>query len=153
MLNSDNYYPADALRRLCAVPGSGLLGFEREALVRQSNIEAERIMKYALLDVSDDGALRRIVEKPDAATARALGADAPVSMNAWAFTPVIFDACRRVQPSPRGELEIQSAVQIAIDELGERLDVLRVAAGVLDLSSRGDIATVRARLAGVEARP
>jgi glucose-1-phosphate thymidylyltransferase len=153
MVNSDNYYPARALALLRAVPGSGLLGFEREALLRESNIEPARVLTYALLGVRDDGTLARVVEKPDEATARALGHHALVSMNAWLFTPAIYDACRRVQPSPRGELEIQSAVRIAIDELGERFDVVRVAAGVLDLSSRDDIASVRERLSGVEPNP
>ncbi len=153
MVNSDNYYPPAALAALCAAPGSAVLGFERDALIRESNIEEARVLRYALLAQNADGSLARIVEKPDEATARAFGDDALVSMNAWLFTPVIFDACRRVTPSPRGELELQDAVRIAIEEMGERIDVVRVAAGVLDLSSRGDIASVRERLAGVEARP
>ena len=153
MVNSDNYYPAAALAALRRVPGSGLLGFEREALVRESNIEPERVLRYALLAVRPDGTLARIVEKPDDATARAFGDLALVSMNAWAFTPAIYEACRRVTPSARGELELQDAVRIAIDEMGERFTVVPVAAGVLDLSSRSDIAAVRERLAGVEAHP
>ncbi len=153
MVNSDNYYPAAVLAALREVPGAGVLGFEREALLRDSNIEEGRLLKYALLARRPDGALARIVEKPDAATARAFGADALVSMNAWLFTPAIFEACRRVTPSARGELELQDAVRIAMDEMSERFDVVRVAAGVLDLSSRGDIASVRERLRGVEARP
>lgn len=153
MVNSDNYYPPRALSALRAVAGSGLLGFERAALIRESNIEAARVQRYALLARRADGSLARIVEKPDDATAAALGPDALVSMNAWVFTPAIYAACRRVMPSSRGELELQDAVRIAIDDLGERFDVVRVAAGVLDLSSRGDIASVRERLAGVEARP
>ncbi|MDE3173894.1 MAG: sugar nucleotidyltransferase [Gemmatimonadota bacterium] len=153
MVNSDNYYPPAALAALRAVPGAGLLGFERDALVRESNVEPERVLKYALLSVRADGTLERIVEKPDEATARALGADALVSMNAWVFTPAIFEACRRVAPSARGELELQDAVRIAIDDMGERFTVVRVAAGVLDLSSRSDIEAVRRRLAGVEADP
>lgn len=153
MVNSDNYYPADTLAALRGAPGSAVLGFERDALIRESNIEEARVLKYALLALHPDGSLARIVEKPDADTARAFGAHALVSMNAWLFTPAIFEACRRVAPSPRGELELQDAVRIAIDEMDERFDVVRVAAGVLDLSSRGDIASVRERLAGVEARP
>ncbi len=153
MVNSDNYYPAAALAALRAAPGAGVLGFERDALIRASNIEEARVLKYALLAQHPDGSLARIVEKPDAATARAFGAHALVSMNAWLFTPTIFEACRRVTPSPRGELELQDAVRIAMDEMGERIDVVRVATGVLDLSSRGDIASVRERLAHVEARP
>lgn len=153
MVNSDNYYPPHVLAALRAVPGSGVLGFERDALIRESNIDAGRVVKFALLALKFDGSLARIVEKPDEATARAMGGDALVSMNAWVFTPAIFDACRRVTPSPRDELELQDAVRIAVDEMGERFDVVRVAAGVLDLSSRGDIASVRERLAGVEPHP
>jgi glucose-1-phosphate thymidylyltransferase len=153
MVNSDNYYPARALGALRGVRGSGVLGFEREALVREGNIEPGRVLTYALLSVRADDTLARIVEKPDAAAARALGSGALVSMNAWVFTPVIYDACRRVVPSVRGELELQDAVRIAIDDLGEPFTVVRVAAGVLDLSRRADIATVAERLAGVEPRP
>jgi glucose-1-phosphate thymidylyltransferase len=152
MVNADNYYPPEVLRALRTVPGSGLLGFDGEALVRGGNIERARVLQYALLEVDASGALTRIVEKPDAATAAAM-AGAPVSMNAWVFTPVIFQACRRVRPSARGELEIQAAVAIAMSDFGERFDVVPVAAGVLDLSTRGDIAPVRARLAGMGAHP
>jgi glucose-1-phosphate thymidylyltransferase len=74
-------------------------------------------------------------------------------MNLWSFTPRIFEACERTRPSERGELEIQSAVMIAIHQLGERFRVLPMRAGVLDLSSRGVVALVAARLAGVVPRP
>jgi dTDP-glucose pyrophosphorylase len=121
-------------------------------LVREGNIPAERIARYALLDVDPEGYLRRIVEKPDEATARALGADAPVSMNVWLLTPVLLEACRRVTPSPRGELELPNAVQLAIDELGVRVRAIPVRAAVLDLSQRGDIPAVAERLRGTPVR-
>jgi dTDP-glucose pyrophosphorylase len=76
-----------------------------------------------------------------------------VSMNLWSFTPVIFEACARVRPSPRGELEIQDAVNLAVRELGERFRVLTMHAGVLDLSSRADVAFVADQLAAIEPRP
>jgi glucose-1-phosphate thymidylyltransferase len=152
VLNADNYYPVDGLAALRTLPGSGLLGFERDALVRESNIEAERVRAYALLVLHDDGSLAAIIEKPDDATFARMH-DAPVSMNVWVFTPAIFEACRRVRPSPRGELELADAVRIAMTELHERFDVIPIRAGVLDLSRRADIAAVKERLAGVEARP
>jgi glucose-1-phosphate thymidylyltransferase len=71
-------------------------------------------------------------------------------MNCWRFRPSIFEACRKVRPSPRGELELPDAVQYAIDVLGERFAVVKVRAPVLDLTSRGDVAAVAAKLAGVE---
>jgi hypothetical protein len=44
-------------------------------------------------------------------------------------------------------------VTIAMRDLGARFRVVRRREGVLDLSSRGDVASVAARLAGIEARP
>ena len=69
-----------------------------------------------------------------------------VSMNLWSFSPAIYEACRRTQPSVRGELELQDAVRIAMSELGERFRVVPSTDGVLDLSSRGDIESVAAVL-------
>jgi dTDP-glucose pyrophosphorylase len=153
VLNSDNYYPVEAYRELCAIGASGLVAFEAEALVREGGIEAERVLKYALLDYDREGWLRELREKPAADDPLALRAERWVSMNLWSFTPVIFEACARVQPSARGELEIQDAVNIAMRELGERFRVVTMHAGVLDLSSRADVAFVASRLAGITPRP
>ena len=153
VLNSDNYYPVGAYSALADLGGSGLIAFESETLVREGGIEAERVLKYALIDATDDGWLRAIREKPAADDPLALRAERWVSMNVWSFTPVIFEACERIQPSARGELEIQDAVTLAMNELGERFRVLPMRAGELDLSSRADIAFVASRLTGVVPRP
>lgn len=146
VLNADNYYPVEAYRALAETEGCALPGFDREALVRQGNIDPERIRRFALLRVSADGFLEDIVEKPDETTYEAMGPHALVSMNLWAFTPVILEACRRVKPSPRGELELPEAVRIAMKDMGERFRVLPFVAPVLDLGRRGDVATVEAAL-------
>jgi glucose-1-phosphate thymidylyltransferase len=150
--NSDNYYPVPVLASLRALDAEGLAGFDAEALVRLGNIPAERVSQFALIRETPEGFLADIVEKPDPATAAAFGPHARVSMNAWVFSPTIFEACRRIPPSERGELEIQDAVRLAIRELGSRFRVVPVAAGVLDLSKRGDVAEVTRRLAAVEVR-
>ena len=152
VLNSDNYYPPEVLRLLRAQGEPALPAFERETLVRDGNIPAERIARYALLDIGDDGYLRRVMEKPDAETASAFGPEAAVSMNVWLLTPAIFEACRRVPPSVRGEVELPNAVQWAITHLGMRILAVPVRAAVLDLSHRGDIPEVAARLRGVPVR-
>jgi len=121
----------------------------RSGLLR-GNIPAERIAAYALLDVQADGVLRRVIEKPDDASFARLGADLPVSMNVWRLTSEFFRACRDVQPSPRGEVELPLAVQYAVDVLGMRFTVIPADAPVLDLSRRSDIPRVAALLAGVE---
>ena len=151
VLNSDNYYPREALSALAAAPGSALVGFDREAMVTGSNIPAERIRAFALVAADEQGRLQGIVEKPDEQTLAAYGEQAPVSMNAWLFTPAIFDACTRIEPSVRGELEIIDAVRLLVSE-GEPVTVVPAAVGVLDMSSRGDVAGVQQALAGIEVR-
>ena len=149
VLNADNYYPVEAYRSLAQYDGCALPGFDREALVRQGNIDRERIRKYALLRVSDDGFLEEIVEKPDDATFAEMGEHAMVSMNLWGFTPKIFEACRQVKPSARGELELPDAVRILMRDLGERIRVFPFAAPVLDLGTRADVASVESALRNV----
>lgn len=149
VLNADNYYPVESYRALVDVDGSALPGFDREALVTLGNVDEERIRRYALLRVSSDGYLEEIVEKPDEATYAAMGPHALVSMNLWAFTPKIFEACRLVKPSSRGELELPDAVRILMHDLHERIRVIPFRAGVLDLGTRGDVARVEVALRGV----
>jgi glucose-1-phosphate thymidylyltransferase len=62
-------------------------------------------------------------------------------MNCWRFPSAIFDACRGLAPSARGELEITDAVAALIAR-GHRFEALRSDEGVLDLSRRGDIPAV-----------
>ena len=145
MVNGDNYYPRQVLRDLARHRGNALAGFDRAALVAESNIPAERIAAFALVRARD-GVLEEIVEKPAPEVVRAAGAHAPVSMNAFRFTPEIFAACRRIAPSPRGELEIVDAVRA----LPGPVSVLPATGGVLDLSRREDIREVEARLSGTE---
>ena len=145
MVNGDNYYPRQVLHDLARHRGNALAGFDRAALVAESNIPAERIAAFAIVRARD-GALEEIVEKPAAEVVRAAGAHAPVSMNAFRFTPEIFAACRRIAPSPRGELEIVDAVRA----LPGPVSVLAATGGVLDLSRREDIREVEARLSGTE---
>lgn len=150
MLNGDNYYSVTALQAVRTAPSPALAGYRAETLVLKSNIPIERVRSFALLRVNAQGNLTDIVEKPDAVTAAKFGASAPVSMNLWSFTPVIFDACERVTPSSRGELELQDAVRIGMHELGMTFRVVMMNEGVLDLSGRADVATVASRLANVE---
>ena len=73
-----------------------------------------------------------------------------MGVNCWRFGPAIFEACRRIGLSPRGELEITDAVQYALDVLGEPFRVLKVRAPVLDMTSRNDVASVAEKLTGVK---
>jgi glucose-1-phosphate thymidylyltransferase len=152
VVNSDNYYPVHTLRALRQLDGAGVAAFEREALVRLGNIDAGRVAKYAVIDADERGFLQRIIEKPDAGMLATLGPEVLVGMNSWSLPPEIYDACRRIEPSARGELELPAAVQYARDRLGVAFRVLVFHDGVLDLSSRADIDTVARRLRAVEPR-
>lgn len=146
VVNSDNYYPVSTLKALCNAEPAAVAAFERDALVALSNIEAERVAKYSVVQIAQDGTLERIVEKPDPAVLATFNGAVYVGMNSWLLPPSIYGACRSIHPSARGELELTSAVQYLIDTNGARFRVLQFSDGVLDLSQRGDIAAMTHRL-------
>jgi glucose-1-phosphate thymidylyltransferase len=151
VVNSDNYYPVESMRELAAIDEPGLVAFSREGLLSGGAIAPSRVLSFAVLQVT--GAyLTRMIEKPTPAELSALGPDAWVSMNCWRFDARIFRACRDVPLSGRGELELPVAVALAVGRGDFRVRAVRSRLPVLDLSSRGDIAAVTARLAHVEAR-
>jgi dTDP-glucose pyrophosphorylase len=152
-LNSDNYYPMEALRGLRELAQPGIALFDRDRLVAESNIPADRVQKFAVAKVAAEGYLDRIYEKPSEETIRALGSPIYVSMNCWLFSPAIFEASLSIKPSARGELELTDAVQYSVDVMKERYRVLAYRSPVLDLSSRSDIAAVADRLQGVNPAP
>lgn len=142
VVNSDNYYPLEVLKKLQKFETGGLVVFEKESLIRESNISEEKIKKFAIVEFDKVNNLTKIIEKPE----NIGDGETFVSMNAWAFTPKIFAACQKIEPSERGEFEIASAVQFAIDELGETFKVEKYYGGVLDLSSREDIKSISEKL-------
>jgi len=150
VVNSDNYYPLQALRALGELDGPGLAAFDREVLLADSNIPPERIEKFAIVQTDSDGYLAKITEKPAPSVIASIPKPIFVSMNCWRLNPAIFNACRSISPSVRGELELPDAVQYAIDHLGQRFGTVQVRAPVLDMSSREDIKAVAAALADVE---
>ncbi len=145
VINSDNYYPVEALAELHRRAAPVIIGFERETLVRLGNVPRDRVARFGALDIAPDGTLRRILVTPTSAMSNG---EIYASLNCWSFTTDIFRACREVPPSARGELELPQAVQLAIDSLGIRMQVVKMRAAVLDMSSRGDIASVAAKLQG-----
>jgi len=149
VLNSDNYYGSAVLSELNRIEEPAVIGFARSGLIELGNVPPERVTRFGALDMDPDGYLRRILAKPSEEMLRA-GGEIYGSMNCWLFDSSIFRACREITLSPRGELELPRAVQLAIDSHGLKMKVIRVRAPVLDLSSRTDIAGVQERLRGVE---
>jgi glucose-1-phosphate thymidylyltransferase len=146
-LNSDNLYPPPVLAWLRGSRGPAVPGFERDSL----GLPIERTGAFALIERGARGCLTKIVEKPGVDAMRAAGPRALISMNIWRFDARIFDACRDVPASARGEKELPQAVGLAASR-GVCVDVHPVTGAVLDLSSRSDVARVEAELAAREVR-
>jgi glucose-1-phosphate thymidylyltransferase len=152
VLNSDNLYPAPVLRSLAGLHEPGLPGYRRDALVRDSGFPAERVNSFAAIEVDAHGYLHRIIEKPGPGYYETAGPETLISMNVWRFDQRIFDACRDVPRSARGEFELPEAVGLAIAR-GVKFRVVSASGAVLDLSRRSDVALVSERLANQEPRP
>lgn len=147
VINSDNYYPVRALRELRQRAAPVVIGFERGALVRLGNVPPDRVARFGALDIAADDTLHRILVAPTAAMLAA--GEIFASLNCWSFSSLIFRACREVPRSVRGEFELPQAVQLAIDQYGMRMLVVRSHAAVLDMSNRADIASMAERLRDV----
>ena len=145
-INGDNLYPVNALASLAALAEPGLAAFDPEDLIRSGNIPPERIRSFALLEVDGRGYLAGIVEKPH------MTGGSYVSMNCWRFDERIFQACREVPRSARGEFELSEAVGVALRR-GVSFKAIPARGPVLDLSTRADAADVTRRLAGISPRP
>jgi len=143
LLNSDNLYPLEALRRLLSGPAPALVAFERSGIVR-SNIAPERIAEMAIVTGYEEGVLTDIIEKPGRAE-RDRFPEAPLSMNCWHFTTGMFAACRSIEPhQERGELEIPTAVLHGIREMGMTFRIVRSDQPVFDMTGTADIPSLEA---------
>lgn len=149
VINSDNYYPAEALRLLQSLTGMGLIAFEREALLRGSNIPAERVAQFAVIQRNEHGDLLDIIQKPGVAFVESLKPPVWISMNCWRLGPAIFEACRSIEKSPRGEYELVNAVRWCI-ERNHLFEIADIHAPVLDLSSQLDIEPVARMLSSTD---
>jgi glucose-1-phosphate thymidylyltransferase len=159
VLNADNLYPVGVLEMLVSGTVPALPGFERDAL----DMPLERIGTFALLECAGDSrdqgsenrdgrlVLTGIREKPGLEIVRAAGPHALISMNVWRFDERIFDACRDVPLSSRGERELPQAVGLAVSR-GVRFEVFPVRGTVLDLSKREDIPGVARVLENITIR-
>lgn len=147
MINSDNFYPPKAIAELGRISGSGLAVFHRDGMLKDSNIEPDRIQKFAAVELDAKDKLIRVLEKPSAETLAKLGDDVYLSMNCWRFEASIFEACAKIVPSPRGEYEVTDAVQYCIDKLGVPFTAVKSHEAVFDMSSRGDVGSVATKLA------
>lgn len=149
VLNSDNYYPIEALRALRSTAAPAIVGFARSALIAGGNDLSDRVTRFGALTIDSDGFLVSIVPRPSVTVASNDG-EVWASMNCWLFDSRIFEACRRVPRSARNEFELPQAVQLGVDTMDMRFMVVKIVKPVYDLSTRADIATVREKLSSVK---
>ena len=143
VINSDNYYPVTALRAARMLDGPGLIAFSARAMIEQG-VPIDRVSAFPGVVVDGRGSLSSLET-----SGRRVATDY-VSMNCWRFGSSIFEACRSIGPSPRGERELPDAVEYSMRRLGQRYRVERSDQPVLDLSSRSDIERVARQLEGLE---
>jgi glucose-1-phosphate thymidylyltransferase len=101
-----------------------------ELLAQQQASAADATLSLMTIDIAQasstgivdwrDGLIRRIVEKPKPAEAPSNIASLPL----YLFSPRILDYLPRVKLSPRGEYELQDAIQMLIDDSGRVTGVL-----------------------------
>jgi UDP-N-acetylglucosamine diphosphorylase/glucosamine-1-phosphate N-acetyltransferase len=96
-MNGDDLYAAEDLRTLAKSPNA--------ALVK----EVDDPRPYGIYETDATGRVKRLVEKPVNPTSNL------ANIGAYHFTPEIFEVLRNTPPSPRGEIEITSAIQTAAD--------------------------------------
>jgi len=151
LCNADNLYPDEALTALARLEDGScwLAAFDRDEMVRHGNIARERVKDFAAVAATAQGDLAAIVEKPAEPEKYAQNGRLWVSMNLYRFTPDIFGSCRRIRPDlRRGELELTSAVGDLVASGKTPFRVLFCKGGVLDLTSRADVAGAERALKG-----
>jgi dTDP-glucose pyrophosphorylase len=145
VLNADNLYPVQAVAALVSLEVPGLAAFESGSLVDDSGIDAGRVSTFAFVTRTPEGWLESIREKPDPRDPTLRDRRALVSMNLSRFDARIFEVCRDVPRSPRGEFELPEAVALALSR-GVAFRVVIAKGAVLDLTRRDDVSAVSRRL-------
>lgn len=150
VINGDNYYSPVTLARMAHAPIPSMAGFLPATIAGARPEGAARLALYALARADPRGHLVGFVEKPAVDPQVVSVPRTYVSMQCWRLDAAVFDACRTLRPSPRGELELPDAVLAAAEATDRPVHVVPVDEDVLDLSRRQDIPFVERALVGVE---
>jgi len=123
---------------------SGLIerhrGADAAATLLVDEVSRERASEGAVF-VVDDGEVVGLVEKPDAPPSTL------IPRGVFAFSPRIFDALDRIDPSARGEYELTDAVDLLVDQ-GARVETVGIDGWLTNVNTRADVERASARLDG-----
>ena len=103
-------------------------GFDASVMLKQ----VPNPSSFGVAEVDDQGNVTRLVEKP-----KEPRSDLAL-VGIYLFRPSIFDAIARIQPSPRGELEITDAIAMLLT-MGKRVRFERVTSWWLDTGKKDDL--------------
>jgi NDP-sugar pyrophosphorylase family protein len=140
--NADNLYSVHAFALLLAPRDTphALISYNRSSL----NYSSARMSSFAIIDISEEGLLENIIEKPDPETFKNYEDTSDhigVSMNIFSFEGALLFPYLKNCPIhlERNEKELPEAVRIMISEPKNKIRCFKVSEHILDLTSAEDL--------------
>jgi glucose-1-phosphate thymidylyltransferase len=94
--------------------------------------QVDEPQRFGVADIDSSGKIKRLIEKPEVPPSNY------ALVGIYFFKPVIIDACHKIEPSWRNELEITDAIQWLIDN-GYRVETSIVSSWWKDTGKPEDI--------------
>lgn len=112
---------------------------DADAVVLVDEVSPEAARRLGVCVTDEDGRLQRVVEKPDEPPSTL------VQTSFFAFSPRIFEACRAIEPSDRGEYELPDAISHLLAS-GGRVETVRLEGWRVNVNTPEDIERAQAKL-------
>lgn len=133
--NGDNVFRSDltGLTRplLFSAPASSGKSSTAATMLVERTTPAEA-SETGVVVTDDTGEVQRVVEKPEHPPSTL------VSAGAYAFSPVILDACAAIEPGATGEYELADAITWLLDR-GYRVETVEFDGERVNVNERGDL--------------
>ena len=140
--NGDNLYSVQAFALLLAPRDTphALISYNRSSL----NYSSARMSSFAIIDISEEGLLENIIEKPDPETLKNYEETSDyigVSMNIFSFKGALLFPYLKNCPIhlERNEKELPEAVRVMMEEPKNKIRCFKVSEHILDLTSAEDL--------------
>jgi len=112
---------------------------DADAVLLVDEVSREEARRGGVCVTDDEGRLKRVVEKPEYPPSTL------VQTSFFAFSPRIFEACRAVDPSERGEYELPDALTYLL-ETGGRVETVRLDGWRVNVNAPEDVDAAERRL-------